>query len=77
MPTRTVVEWRCTRCGDEEAIESGRAHDWHILSGLHDYQGNRPSTSRSRATGDVCPRCAASFLAWWDGPREHIPTEPV
>jgi hypothetical protein len=63
MPIRTIIEWRCARCGDEEAIEQGKPHGWSLLPGLSHYQGN--PRSEPHIGGDVCPRCAASFQDWW------------
>lgn len=66
MPARTVVEWQCKRCGNEEAVEQGRAHGWRLVVGLHGYKGNpEPKAPEPHASGDVCPQCAASYLAWW------------
>jgi hypothetical protein len=77
MPKRTIIEWHCARCGDEAAIEDGRAHGWRIVAGLQGYRGNPMEDPRKQppASGDVCPACAASFLTWWAEPRQTVPTK--
>ena len=32
MPMRTITEWHCSRCGNEQAIESGKQHFWRGVS---------------------------------------------
>lgn len=66
MPARTILEWHCKRCGNEEAIEQGRSHHWRLMSGLAHYQGNpKPDPAEPYMTGDLCPQCAASLMNWW------------
>jgi hypothetical protein len=72
MPIRTMVEWRCSRCGNEEVTESGKPHSWRGFTGPHRYQGNSVAEKEPFYGGDICPDCVGSLVEWWQagkGPR--------
>lgn len=52
---------KCDRCGAFYA-KDGKARV------VFEYYPN--STSRTKNSGDICPRCAAKFDKWWNKKRK-------
>jgi hypothetical protein len=76
MPKRTISEWHCDRCGNEQAIESAAQHYWRNLA-LSNYQGNPSIKVEPRVGGDLCPDCVGALIEWWRAGSPRRPAKAV